>query len=197
MSIPFRESILPSVGATICGMDAKEARTANIRLWVKEVGGPAAFGARTRWSKDQASQWTSQKNPKPIGHRLARDIEQALGKRRGEMDAPPGQADLQSQSVLLDLDRLGVALTAIDKALADVELQGKLGKLDDAIQFAYAEAFELENPKDKAQRNLLDKLVAERLRDWSGRESKGGVAKEGKGEDRGAAASRKEAGRGR
>ena len=96
-----------------------------------------------------------------------------------------------SHPAKLDLRRLGVALTAIDKALSDVEIQGKLGKLDDAVQFGYAEAFELTDPDDPAARKWLDKLVAERLRDWGEREREAGNTSQGEIEDRRPAAARK------
>lgn len=182
------------------GMDATEARTANIRALVDKIGGPAAFianyGSGQKWTPEQVSQWTSASKPKGIGRNLARAIEKAAGLPHGSFDIAPELAERHSQSALLDLDRLGVALTAMDRALADVELQGKLGTLRHVLQFAYAEAFELQNPNDKAQRNLLDKLVAERLRDWSGREEEAGSVTAGATTGRAAAPTRKKAGRG-
>ena len=74
-----------------------------------------------------------------------------------------------SQSSQLDLGRLGIALTSIDKALAGVEIQGKLGLLAEAIQFAYARAFAVRNPDDPSQRELFDELVASHLGGWNGR----------------------------
>jgi len=68
-------------------MDAKTNRTINIRALVAEAGGPADFAAMTRrWPASQASQWISATNPKPIGHKLAREIEDALGKPYAWLD---------------------------------------------------------------------------------------------------------------
>ena len=69
-------------------MDAKAARTINIRALVAKTGGPASFAAKTggRWVAAQVSQWISETNPKPIGHKLARDIESIVGQSNGWLD---------------------------------------------------------------------------------------------------------------
>lgn len=85
---------------------------------------------------------------------------------RGELSLPKTAPGGQSQPVLPDIDRLGVALTAIDKALRDVEIQGKLGTLAAAVQVAYLETFSVEDIHDRAQLALYDRIVAAHLRDW-------------------------------
>lgn len=75
----------------------------------------------------------------------------------------------QSQPAQPDLDRLGVALTAIDKALKDVVIQGRLGTLAEALQYAYAETYGMDDIHDRTQRLLFDRIVATRLRDWDER----------------------------
>jgi len=88
-------------------MDASTARTLNIRAWVREAGGPTqfveAFGAGTKWTQAQVSQWISTSSPKGIGNRLAREIEARVGKPRGAMDKPP---DSQSQDSGQDVERM-------------------------------------------------------------------------------------------
>lgn len=88
-------------------MDASTARTLNIRAWVNAAGGPThfveAFGAGTKWTQAQVSQWISAANPKGIGNRLARDIEARVGKPKGAMDRPPG---VESQDSGQDVDRM-------------------------------------------------------------------------------------------
>lgn len=77
-------------------MDAKTARTENIRQLVSRLGGPTAFvarfgdagPARSTWSQAQVSQWTSADRPKGIGHALAREIERRLALTPGWMDQP-------------------------------------------------------------------------------------------------------------
>lgn len=191
-AIPFRESQYPHLGITIAVMDAKTNRTAWMRTHVEAAGGPAAwlsrFGAGRKWSTAQVSQWTSDK-PKPIGHALARALEEAQGLAPGSMDLPPG---IQSQNVQLDLDTLGVALTAIDKALRDVEIQGKLGTLAESVQWAYRRAATmLKDPSDPAQRHMFDEMVAMHLGSWDGRS---GAAEASTGKDRTAEAARTEDG---
>lgn len=85
---------------------------------------------------------------------------------RGELSLPAATLAPQSQPVLPDLDRLGVALTAIDKALRDVEVQGRMGTLAEAVRFAYLETFGVEDIHDRAQLALYDRIVATHLRDW-------------------------------
>jgi len=117
VSIPFREFTNTVTRATIAGMDAKAARTMNIRRWVEDAGGPAAFARRyggEKWVQAQVSQWISATNPKPIGHALAREIETVLGKQDGSMDRAP-----DSQVLGLDLDKLGSALKFLEDLFAN------------------------------------------------------------------------------
>lgn len=69
-------------------MDAKSFRTLNIRSLVAAAGGPTEFAEQTGgiWTQAQVSQWISEKNPKGIGHTLARNIEEASGKPHGWLD---------------------------------------------------------------------------------------------------------------
>lgn len=84
-------------------MDAKTARTMNIRALVAREGGPTKFAAKSGdWSQAQVSQWISETNPKGIGHALARAVERALGLPLGWMDQPHGTV------------HIGVATTAVE-----------------------------------------------------------------------------------
>lgn len=130
-----------------------------------------------------------------IGDDMARKIEAELGLETGWMDNPAEGS--QSQPAQLDIDRLGVALTAIDKALRDMEVQGSLGTLSDAVQFAYGETFELGDIRNSAQLALFDRIVATHLRGWNGQEREVGDTAEGAGKNRKAAPQRKKAGTGR
>lgn len=76
-------------------MDAKSARTLNIRRFVKEAGGPTPFANKYgngRWSQEQVSQWISEKQPKSIGNNLARDLEKVLGLSFGVFDTASDDA---------------------------------------------------------------------------------------------------------
>lgn len=97
-------------------MDAKTARTLNIRALVAVAGGPTSFATRYgagRWSQPQVSLWISEANPKPIGHKLARSIEEAVGKPNGWLDTPP-HVGKESHSGGLELAILAPALTWLD-----------------------------------------------------------------------------------
>lgn len=117
---------------------------------------------------------------------------------RGELSLPAALPAPQSQPVLPDLDRLGVALTAIDKALRDVEVQGRMGTLAEAVRFAYLETFSVEDIHDRAQLALYDRIVATHLRDWGSHgQTEGRDAEAGAGQHSEAAAPRASHGRGR
>jgi phage repressor protein C with HTH and peptisase S24 domain len=66
-------------------MEAKEIRRKNVYALVKAMGGPTAFGAAVGRDQVQVSQWTA---GKPLGDKLARHIEDSLGKPLGWLDAP-------------------------------------------------------------------------------------------------------------
>lgn len=91
-------------------MDAKTNRTAHIRAWVQEAGGPAEFvrryGTGRKWQPAQVSQWVSEANPKGIGHALARELEEAKGAPPGSMDHPAAT----SQSAILDPAKLAASI---------------------------------------------------------------------------------------
>lgn len=187
-SIPFRESLCDAGHPNNTGMDAKTNRTAWMRALVAEAGGPAAwvaaYGSGTKWSPAQVSQWTSEDRPKGIGHALARSLEQAQGLPSGAIDGPFMP---QSQAATLDTARLGIALAAIDNALRHVEIQGALGTLAEAVQYAYRQSFHIRDITDRAQLELFDELVSERLGGRSGRSGGSGVTRQGEEKDRPAA----------
>lgn len=100
-AIPNRE--FPKLGTptTLTGMDAKTARTLNIRNWVAAEGGPAQFSQKFdgRWAAAQVSQWISETNPKPIGHALARELELAGGRRPGSLDHIQDEAKVKGSGI--------------------------------------------------------------------------------------------------
>ena len=117
---------------------------------------------------------------------------------RGELSLPAAPQS-QSQPVLPDLDRLGIALTAIDKALRDMAIQGQLGTLAAAVQAAYIESFKVEDIHDRAQLALYDSIVAKDLREWRREHGRAESrdAEAGAGQHREAASPRAPHGRGR
>ncbi len=99
-------------------MDAQTARTSNIRLWVAEAGGPAAFADKYgdgRWVAAQVSQWISETSPKGIGHKLARTIEERLNKAPGAMDwtLSVREPEAQYQAVRFEADKLAESIAAL------------------------------------------------------------------------------------
>ena len=100
-------------------MDAKTARTINIREWVAGAGGPSEFVRRYcegRWEAVQVSQWISLTSPKSIGHKVAREIEERLGKPTGSMDRAPDDA-IPSQPQRLDTEKLADLLETVEAAI--------------------------------------------------------------------------------
>jgi hypothetical protein len=99
-------------------MDASEARTAHIRLLVADAGGPTAFANRYgdgRWSAVQVNQWISATNPKGIGRRLARDLEEAVGLPNGAMDRPPA-----SQAARIDPEKMAASAEFVQQMQDDL-----------------------------------------------------------------------------
>lgn len=103
-------------------MDAKTARTLNIRQWVVDEGGPAEFSRRhgdkglageKPWAPAQVSQWISDSNPKGIGHKLAREIERRLRKPEGAMDRAPS-----SHATGQDAERMRTAARFLEDLFA-------------------------------------------------------------------------------
>jgi hypothetical protein len=85
-------------------MDVTTTRRLNIEMLVEQAGGPTEFGRRIEREQAQVSQWTSTTNPKPIGGRLARYIEQAMGLDRGWLDVPHQETATESHSQSVRLD---------------------------------------------------------------------------------------------
>lgn len=91
-------------------MDVSEVRTANMRRLIAEAGGPAEWTrkfAGDKWSQAQVSQWNSERNPKRIGEKLARQLEIAQGLAHGVLDQPP-QVD-RPQKASATESRIGLA----------------------------------------------------------------------------------------
>ena len=76
----------------------------------------------------------------------------------------PGAASSQSQSAQLDTDKLGHALTSIDKALANRKIRGRMGKMRKTLAFAYKMTDAFPNlATDDAQKEAYDLLVKSNL----------------------------------
>lgn len=126
-------------------MDAKTARTTNIRAWVDAAGGPtgfvAQFGAGTTWTQAQVSQWISATNPKGIGHALARTIEKQVRKPAGSMDRPP-----ESQAAGLDKGKLESATQFLEQLFDSKDRQFVASLNVDLITAVYADLLETSAP---------------------------------------------------
>lgn len=87
-------------------MDARTARTLNIRDLVKNVGGPTRFAnayGGGAWPQGRVSRWISATNPVGIGHTLARKIESELNLPEGTLDYYPiGSAPIASPTRIAD-----------------------------------------------------------------------------------------------
>ena len=76
-------------------MDNKAIRLRNVDFLIGLAGSVGEFALLIRRDPNQVSQWRS---GKPIGDRLARDIEAELGKEAGWLDLPQWQADKESMA---------------------------------------------------------------------------------------------------
>jgi hypothetical protein len=85
-------------------MDVTTTRRINVAALVEQAGGPTEFGRRIERDQAQVSQWTSPTSPKPIGGRLARHIEAAMGYERGWLDVSHSEGATQSHSQVVRLD---------------------------------------------------------------------------------------------
>lgn len=79
-----------SEGAQTERMDNKAIRLRNINYLIDLAGEVGEFACKIDREANQVSQWRS---GKPIGDRLARDIEAQLGKPAGWLDSPQWQED--------------------------------------------------------------------------------------------------------
>lgn len=170
------------------------ARRQRLREWIdtRYDGTDAKFIADTKINQGELSGLLRSKS---FGEKRAATLEAQAKMPPGYLVNPlatPMAAPAQSQPAQLDLARLGLALTAIDKALAHMELQGRLGLLAESLQFAYARAFKVSDPESAEQRELFDDLVAERLGGVF--DERGRVVEASAGENRKASPTRKKAG---
>lgn len=67
------------------GMDVNEVRKRNLAMLAERAGGPTNFARQVSREQPQVSQWLS---GKPVGSKLARDLELRLGLERGWLDRP-------------------------------------------------------------------------------------------------------------
>ncbi|MEN5204022.1 hypothetical protein ABE473_06145 [Stenotrophomonas sp. TWI700] len=166
---------------TIAAMDASTLRTINMRDRVTAAGGPAEWARQyggSRWQQPQVSQWISEANPKGIGHRLARDLEAAMGIPSGTLDRPAGE----SHALGLDVPTLRSAIRLL-QLVSEIRGGGPVPAIDaEALAVAYdtivAEARSLDDS------NVLDFMRAfvERLEQKGGKDgvTRGPVAGTGK-----------------
>lgn len=82
-SVPGAIIYRPGKAMHATGMDVYEIRKRNIKALVERAGGPTAFAKLVGREQPQVSQWLGEK---AIGGKLARAIEQALGKDHGWLD---------------------------------------------------------------------------------------------------------------
>lgn len=151
-------------------MDAKTARTLNIRHWVADAGGPAVFAERYgsgRWGAAQVSQWISETSPKGIGHALARAIEQKLGKPTGIMDRPPEEpaSEQGSHPARIDPEILAASIKLIRMTFEILGVEHNQEEDGEPTALAYTYLLELQQTTVSAD-NVVDfsKFLKARLR---------------------------------
>lgn len=115
------------------GMDAKEIRAANLRKLITEHGSIANLSQCVDTNPSYISQILSEKHPATVGDKLARKIEQSLGKPHGWMDRE--HLDPHTQEQPAADQRLGVnEKTATDDYAPEVTLQDAIHALEIAFQ---------------------------------------------------------------
>lgn len=144
--------------------------TKNLAFLLKDYEGQAELASYLEVSQPTISKWASLyrkgSDSEPEFRKMAK-----LAKHFGVSVDDLANRDLEaagpsrsSQSAKLDLDRLGHALTSIDKALANRKIRGSMGKLSNTLSFAYqmTEAFP-SLMQDERQREAYDLLVRNNL----------------------------------
>jgi hypothetical protein len=99
-------------------MEVSEIRRRNLRMLVDKAKGPTLFSARIDRTPNLVSQWLTSK---PIGNRVARHIDKALGKEPGWLDAPRWAHEIAEEQAVystLDRDVMRRAIIAVDREFA-------------------------------------------------------------------------------
>lgn len=126
--------------------------------------GQAAAGTTAGVSQSAISKIITQKTKEP-GFRTVMGLAKHFGvsaedllNRNIAVDGLSGP----SHALTLDIGRLGTALTSMDKALKDVHISGRLGKLSKALTYAYLAQDKFKGSLDE-MRDVYDELVAKEL----------------------------------
>ena len=125
-----------------------DIRRERLRQMIADVaeGNQSRFGEMIGKSRAYVGFWLTdpaKAHAKQISHEMARSVEAEM-RRRGHREYADGwldhDPDGQSQAAILDADRLGHALTAIDKVIRSrgLLLEGRLGTFKDLLAYAYA-----------------------------------------------------------
>lgn len=157
------------MAGTIGFMDANEARTFHMRRLVREAGGPAEWARRfggARWQQAQISQWISETNPKGIGKRLARELEEVQGLPSGSLDRiPDGQTVAASQPVQLQRRMIAATVTLVryvqEMALEPIpeeRMQDLIDRATEEVAVNWPQGFSSEKDKTAAGRNVIARL---------------------------------------
>jgi len=145
-------------------MDAKTARTTNIRALVAQYGGPTKFTEKSGdWSQAQVSQWISEANPKGIGHALARKIERTLGLPGGWMDQWHGSATLENTPAPPPVDHalLVRSINAAQSAFARAGMMASLGNVAELSTCIYTRIAQGRAEADAAR--IADEFLADMI----------------------------------
>lgn len=141
-------------------MSAAANRTANIRRWVEEAGGPADFSRKVdgRWSPSLVSQWISFTNPKGIGHTVARAVEEALGKLPGSMDSQAVRLTGEKLRTAIQFGRDCLATLGVDSFNVEDPEDSEIV----AAAFEYLEDHGIASPTDSDRLAFIRRLSEKR-----------------------------------
>ncbi|QFT55602.1 hypothetical protein [Microbulbifer sp. THAF38] len=120
-------------------MDINEIRRTNIRRIAADYKNRAEFARKVDRSEQQLYSLISKGATKTIGNRIARDLEEKLGLKEGELDRLESSNDSTSK-IASDID-LELLRKCIDAIEVEIEKQGLQGipssKKAQAIALAY------------------------------------------------------------
>jgi hypothetical protein len=122
-------------------MDINEIRRANMRRLAANYKNRAEFARVLGRSEQQLYHLIGKKNPKNIGNRIARDVEDKLGLKTGSLDIlqEPSTSGPATARDGVNLELLEDCITAIEEAIAEQGITNMpASKKSQAIALAYS-----------------------------------------------------------
>jgi hypothetical protein len=159
------------------------ARRKRLTAWIKQHCGGSrkefVEAARSRGIKLNPTEVSNlQSGKKSFGEVKAGEYEQAAGMPPGYLVSPLHDAPSPSQPPIPDPDRLGLALTAIDRVIRErgLVMEGRLGTFSGLLSFAYL----LQEDPELFPNGFVESTAAERKKyDAKVKKELGGLIRSG------------------